>query len=1148
MSNNSHKNISADWQTQVRMAETIDLLNPNRPLIPIGEDWVISITPEKNMFNFFRSAKKIDVDLKIVVANLKIDNTIVVDPNLPIVIIRSDGERHEVLDSSDTTGFSIHMNDLTKTFSMYFNPAAITDFKVPQSSNKVSYPISFDVTLRDSDGTVLRSVNVRIKISGAHVAVAPLTAFTFKADMQEVVFDPARPISEIGKLKIANPSELSFTPPIDIEVEISIKRNGETINPGSDDNPISIRIPKNLNHVTSDDAKGLRFHISSLQSSHEVTLPVMVDYPTIGNPVLTPEGNDSFEFTANLRYSNHNTPDSVKSYILPAKQFRVLKNSQLPTLDVNITDPMLGNAKFPCQSDSVIELQQILFRPGNGLTTSFKVILSNLASRGANGAGIYIQNPSINVALPPNATVRLRRGLTDVNTLFRLSGSTSDRIFLPNTDSSTSLNIIFDGKDVGDIFIQNGNQRNYNVVAKVSLRFDYYIDEYGAARALGDSFFSNSANAHHFSANLLIPLYQMPNPEWLAIDFGTSAIVAQYGDHMLDLHEVKKSMPRTIAEKEDTYEINSPFLSSNLVLRHVSEETIQNNSQLTRDNNSQLPFANLALFLSPTSTEEKANIDTVIPCLKLIVGYDLLPNIDNYSHYLYQYLDRNEGLVRRGLIHTATDSYGDSYQIATPLANIDTIFSEVYSELLRYYIHPAIKEQVSRINRLVLTVPNTYTPIHLQRIDKIVRSALSDVNIREIKFVSESDAVACYYLHNWATIQHTIQRNPSPSLMKSENVLVYDIGAGTLDVTLFQKSVNPIDKKIEVHVRGKLGISKAGNYLDSLIASLLAKVFPEMNVLANPREINEASRLKRAIALKNFIKNEIKPALSSKNTIFEFKRDAELGIKFDRNDPNVTPDHEAIRYDLRTIILNQPEFKQYIASITDDFLKNFFKFFELKDFKIDTVLLSGRSAKLNAISDALTKALAQSCGNHEMRIIPISSLNETDSKYDKSKTIVVEGAFCYADHFDGADSQVKFHAPGLTAHYGIIYTGAHGMEQYVELLNPAVSKYRAGISFHSVPVEIDLRSVNSVTLVQSFSSDTAADWKSGNQEYITSMAEIDITTIPNRDHAQLSIEVDENSYMTLHINGQQMQGITSMKVDINSISNARSLWPTRSKV
>lgn len=1134
MSNNTK--ITSDWASDIYIEETIDLLSSERATRSIGETWIIEVENKKSKLNFLKSHKKVDLDLKIKVFDLNVPQALDVDATIPLLRLHCNGNIHEIYNESPDTGFNLHLNDFIETFTLQFNTKAIRDILIKQNSRTTAYPITCKVGLFDINDVLISETNIKINVKGAHIITTPKVGFKYKNKMQEVKYDRKRGNEVIGILKIKNPTSLIYSPNLDMEVEVMVKRDGQIVSADNPENPIILDLSKITHSILNqNEPNGLAFSIKNLERSTTLSIPVLADFKTIGNPVTSQDGKVDYDFSVNIRYSNENESDVKKTLIFDvASPLRVNKNSEYPTLDISVDDPC-DSSLTTFEPNAIIKLNRIKFQPGSGLVSPIKFRFSNLAAEGAEGAGIYIENIAINTKIQPGVQLRKRRKEGGIETLFHLSDNGS-RFFLPNTKSQKITEIIFDGNQVLDLSIRNGVQPNYEVTIGLEVSFDYFIDDTGIAQLQGESYFTDSSRRNHFKGYVMVPVFQLPNPEWLAIDFGTSAIVAQYGKKMLDLHNVKKFMPRPKDASEDNYEIGTPFLSSNLVLRQLGETEVAEISQITRDNHGLVDFDKQALFLSPTSYEEQANSDRVIPCLKLIVGYDLLPNIENYDRFTYQYRNNNGDLARTGLIVKERDDDGYEFEEPTPLAYIDTIFGEVYNELMRYYIRPTISDDVRKINRLVLTIPNTYTPRHQERIEDIVRSTLGDINIREIKFVSESDAVACYYQANWSAINKKTNRKVSESLKKNENVLVYDIGAGTLDVTLFNRHTDSATRKTTIKVLGRLGIAKAGNYLDSLLATMLATRFKGMDNLANPAKITDASRVKGALELKTFIKNKIKPALSNDNKWFKFEQNLDIGIKREET------------INLEDLILLRPEFKEYIKDITDNFLENFFTFFDIpSSTKIHTVLLSGRTAKLSAINEALNNAL-KNRGADSLRIIPISQLNDTDSIYDKSKTIVVEGAVEFADLYSDEESQVEFITPALNANYGIIYTDSDGTEQYVELLNPRNYNNSKGVTYATNPVVVNLGSVRDIKLVQTYSSNTIKDWVEGNREYITVMADVSLKSVSNRANAHLSIEVDENSYLTLKINGQQLQGLTSSKIDINSPSNARSLWPTRYNV
>lgn len=1149
MGNNT--TVTAKAPEGLRQTVNVDLTAARRDPVNIGAEWQVTVTQKRSAFNFFGSRKSIDTHVKVQVCDVRLPAGLRLSASRPLLSIVGGGREYTAL-TRDMPGepVDLHLTSTSASFSLFFHPDAVEDCDVQQKADNV-YPVAFELSLTGENGASICRNEVVVNVSLVHIDTRPSVAFTIKRDYKVSEYSSRRRVETVGALAVGNESTLAYAPDVDVTVEPVFRRDGQPVSPR--------RLWLDVANASDPGAVDVNdegvLQIRRVQRGRKIMIPVLADFAAIGNPVGG-EGKAVFELDASVKYNNSNEPGRVDQLHVSPAVITLLQNSQQPSLEVTVRDPQ--SQQIYNESPSVREagdrrpvlLERFAFLPGQGLELPVEICVANLATEGAHAA-IYIKNPAVTARFGPDTTVRYRSARDSAATAFVLRGADADTVLRNGPDSRRRWTLIFAADRISDLY-RGEEHRNYNVNAMLHLSFDYYVDEHGDADIMPD-FFSNPDNCRHFKTVISLPLYRKPNPGWLAIDFGTSAIVSKYaGNAPLDLHARKKALDSS----EDDYEKGSPFLSSNIVLRNIGDHDTRGVSQLMTQPQSTDDFNKLAVFLSPTSTKEKGNIEFALPCLKLIVGYDLLPNIENYSRYNYRYLDPYTGeLNRSGLVVKEKDDVGVEQEVYTPLAKVDTIFGEVYSQLFRFYMAPVIKDEARDINQLVLTVPNTYTPMHLQRISDIVRRSLSDLNVRNITFVSESDAVACYYQRNWADINRMIGREATRSLMESENVLVFDMGAGTLDVTLFAKDLDDSDGHIDIRVLGKIGIAKAGNYLDSLIAELLTRVFPAMKVYSDPDEIKSGDRVKGAIMLKNFIKNEIKPRLSAKNPFYTFSEQREIGVRLDPKAIATGKDLSVKNIigspvDLRKLILDQPEFKDYVREVTVDFLNNFFKFFGISGLKIDTVLLSGRSAKLAAIQTSLGEAIGK-WANSGARIIDIGTLTDSKSTFDKSKTIVAEGAEIYAKLFSDSESSVRFLSPNLVACYGVIYRDQYGREQYSELLNPRTSpatgkKVENGMivkTFKTPEQIIDLSATETVKLVQTFSADTAADWHEGNHEYITVMCEINSAAIAGRSAARLSLEVDGSNTMSFLINGLQYSGLAPMKIDINSRSNRRSLWP-----
>ncbi len=957
-------------------------------------------------------------------------------------------------------------------------------------------------------------------------------------------------VRDIGRLLIRNVGSSLFEPAIDCQCTFTATVSGRPVPPEA----IYADFTGAMGAMAEPAGLGLTL-IRGLQTSARrsqgmsiAEVPVYIDFTKIPNPCDCPGGSLEFSLRIGVEAWNPLLP-ARKQANSDAATVTIVPNDSEIDLRVKVRDRFDDMSSAKQVPGGMVPLPRVDFQPGAAFRKIYYISLVNTATRPTKPkAGICIRNIEIEPKLPSNCHVEY----TDSSSGFiSLSGGEGE-IFLPSAPgSSADLKFELSFSKIRDLYVQAASgKRLYDVNIPVKLRFDYYIDQVGDHDVPG--IFEEQSTP--FECTFKVSAHQLPPKEWLAIDFGTSAIVSQYGGELIDLHRVKSSLFADSAT--DTYEQGTPFLSSNLILRQGAGRTDM--SQLATDRPNAEAFEQMALCLSPTSDTERANIRTTLPYLKLIVGYDLLPNIQNYNNYAYNAIDPATGQVRR----MALQEQGEGGTVVnTPLARVDKIFEEVYRQLFRYYITTALStdQEASRMNQIVLTIPNTYTPEHVRRIEKIVRDAFSHVHLRNVRFVSESDAVACFYQSNWAKINAPLKREGNKALLAKERVLVYDMGAGTLDLTLFTRTV--ANDTPRVNVFGKMGIAKAGNYLDCLLAKILSKKAPSLANLADPAKIgDDADRLIRAFELKDWVKNELKPRLSKPDKPLTLKRNLNWGLR------------ENVVFDIKKDILQDPDFVAYVDACTTDLIANFFRFYSKKaaatgerDMKIDTVLLSGRSTKLKPLRQALEKALVD-YGAPGMKIVEISSVTEAGDRFDKAKTVVTEGALDYVTKY-ARDNDEAFESDTITACYGIIYRNMAGEEKYLEIFNPHVTGPTAVKQYNGLTVKtysspehvVNLKNSSTVTLVQTYLvtgpdpkntarvvSATEDEWRKGNREYITVMSEFSTSSFPNPEDTHISIIVNDRNELILRVNGLESEPNVPTKIDINSESNVMSLWPMMS--
>jgi len=327
-----------------------------------------------------------------------------------------------------------------------------------------------------------------------------------------------------------------------------------------------------------------------------------------------------------------------------------------------------------------------------------------------------------------------------------------------------------------------------------------------------------------------VGLENLPHPNWLCIYFGTSAITVAIGrgDKMflLPLQKVKENEDNeylNLADYDmDNLEKNSKFLLPSYVACDADLRRGDNPDSSVKPGfpaynvGEELPRPGEPQFLSlpATMTRIAQESGRIIFSLKSWLS---LPS--NNSHIQLQ-----------EMIEYRSDNNKPMTRMKVPLE--ETVESG-FAALVEAYIKVFPNSQVGRV---VICHPNTFSDWHQERLHTIVAKALGQrLNIalpyERIQLLSESDAVANYYCR-----QRMAQPDYSPP--KSEHILVYDFGAGTIDLSLVYVEWN--QEKLYPkywHVKNSLGVPIAGNHLDSILARLIDESLKDSKVL-NPELFN----------------------------------------------------------------------------------------------------------------------------------------------------------------------------------------------------------------------------------------------------------------------------------------------------------------------
>jgi len=360
--------------------------------------------------------------------------------------------------------------------------------------------------------------------------------------------------------------------------------------------------------------------------------------------------------------------------------------------------------------------------------------------------------------------------------------------------------------------------------------------------------------------NVKTDIRKHPGRKVLAIDFGTSAIVSAFA-------EDEESAKREGA----VLDLQSTFIAITNLINGVKSKSKNPDSS---NQEADTKFIPSSIFVNSSGSVGALSVAGSIS-LPEDRGLSILParqsHFDNAPGQIIPFVKKFIGDGRNSVTIQARRIRDDDILMEHEEVTLEDIVVSAYKCLFQSYLKPSLQ---SLPPRLVITHPNMFSLLHLARLKSWLVNRLSDdVEESQLSLLSESNAVACYYLEN---IYEFISEGDGEQIdLKDEEYLfVYDMGAGTLDISYIRVTrKESMEQTLDVLYRQ--GIPVAGNSLDVVFARIIH------NYLVTMHEKLEDSGIlmiyQNPIVVKSLLDNDGKKLYQS--AMYKLKRQIQDSIK-----------------------------------------------------------------------------------------------------------------------------------------------------------------------------------------------------------------------------------------------------------------------------
>lgn len=691
------------------------------------------------------------------------------------------------------------------------------------------------------------------------------------------------------------------------------------------------------------------------------------------------------------------------------------------SLDVTINN---NNTKtFAPDANGDINLGDIIM-PSVGMTQDYTIVLSNTAQGTPNNLANHAYGLRINSVEVKNNTNQNELGKIEGWTnnsnnieqdfLVGINNPPQNNNFINPKSTNEYFVIRLDSNHLGNIKVED-NINYINLRLKLTINYDIVV---GAG-------IRNTSVTYDIIGRLFRRLPSVHH----SIDFGTSAIVAcsriDGNINIIDLkttkenlfnelnrtsREVERKVPKidkdgneikdekgnteyetiTVAEpilKKDKIRDNSEpdagLIASSMAKREGDIVDIRTVGDYEQHRN-HMDYYNESYWFSPTS--ELTHVDNHLPCLKTLIGINRIGNVD-----------------------------------------VRDVITDAYKQLCKYFLS---NEQ---IESLALTIPNAFNSVHKQQLENIIYDNIKTIakpytfngkKYSHLSFISESDSVLYSYIYN--------KIRGGNADKGDEYIFVYDMGAGTLDITYAKCSYEFNNQHIltcrSVEILGRSGINKAGNYIDYLLGEIIQDLLKDNDQKIKIEEtLTKQDNPDLRKILKSYLRNSVKTSLNNDTQ-------SKIPCKYydDNNQLQTLTLQDVEITGIKNIligdIINHKEFKKFVDDCTTNLLTDFRSVYGDKDaLTVNTVVVSGRSVEINAIRQKIRQFFGDNVSYCRIdgRDFDGNNDNNNNNNGRTLKTAVAEGALAYMDY-----EQNKTENRPIYGHYGIIYKNPNG-DRYI---------------------------------------------------------------------------------------------------------------------